>query len=54
MMAQTTKEEWLKLLYGIIIDGIKHKLKTGEALNERQQSIVDRFPDYEWPKEGGW
>lgn len=47
-MPKTTEEDWLKLFYGVIFNGIKYKLRHGEVLAKGQQRIVDRFPDHDW------
>lgn len=47
----TTEQEWTKLLCGVILSGIRYKLKHGEILTESQQNIVNMFPDYPWPGE---
>ena len=43
-------DEWESLLWQIVLEGIRAKLKSGEPLSERQQEVYNYYKDrgQEW------
>lgn len=45
MNDEISENEFVSLLFNVMLEGIRFKLRNGDALTEEQQMIKDSFPE---------